>query len=355
MLDKGFWKDKKVFITGNTGFKGSWLSIWLSSLGSKVYGYSLEPENPKCLFEIANLENIIKTQISDIRDYKVLSQSINNFNPDIVFHLAAQPLVRRSYKSPIETYETNVMGTANFLDISRKSSSIKAVINITTDKCYENREEDYSYIESDPMGGYDPYSSSKGCAELVTSAYQRSFFNELNIGLASVRAGNVIGGGDWSQDRLIPDILNAFNSKKEALIRFPKAVRPWQHVLEPLSGYLILAEKLYTKPLDYSSSWNFGPNSEDNKSVESIVSMIAELMPGSSWKIDDRQKLHEANLLKLNIDKSKKQLNWRPVWNLSLAIEKIIRFNNAWLNNQNIFEYCLSEISEYENDQKNLN
>ena len=174
MLNKDFWKDKKVFITGNTGFKGSWLSIWLSSLGSKVYGYSLEPESPQCLFDIANLENIIQTQISDIRDYKDLSKSINKFNPDIVFHLAAQPLVRRSYKFPIETYETNVIGTANLLDISRKSSSIKAVINITTDKCYENREEDYSYIESDPMGGYDPYSSSKGCAELVTSAYQRS-------------------------------------------------------------------------------------------------------------------------------------------------------------------------------------
>ncbi len=353
MLNKDFWKDKRVFLTGNTGFKGSWLSIWLSSLGSKVLGFSLKPEYQECLFNIANLEKNVETRISDIRDYETLSNEINKFKPDIVFHMAAQPLVRKSYLNPIETYETNVMGTANLLDISKKCESIKAVVNITTDKCYENKEIDYSYKESDPMGGYDPYSSSKGCAELVTSAYQRSFYSDLDIGLASVRAGNVIGGGDWAEDRLIPDILRAFNSNQEVIIRYPNAIRPWQYVLEPLSGYLLLAEKLYIDSKTYSSGWNFGPQESDNKNVEWIVRRMSKLVPGSSWKIDNQESPHEASLLKLDINKAISELNWKPTWNLSIALQKIVNFNSHWLNKDNMLEYCMLEINDYEKDQLN--
>jgi CDP-glucose 4,6-dehydratase len=351
MLNKDFWNGKRVYITGNTGFKGSWLSLWLHSMGTKIQGYSLKPNESDNLFEIAQIDKLVKTDFNDIRDFNDLSESLNNFSPEIVFHMAAQPLVRYSYVEPLETYQVNAIGTANLLEASKKCKSVKAVINITTDKCYENKEMDYAYEESDPMGGYDPYSSSKGCAELITSAYRRSFYNNLKVGLASVRAGNVIGGGDWSQDRLIPDILKSYNNNETIVIRNPDAVRPWQHVLEPLYGYLLLAQNLYMNPKQYSSGWNFGPYKEDIQTVESIVKEMSSLLPSLSWKIDDKKTLHEAKLLMLAINKAIDDLEWKPIWNLSIALKKILEFNECWINKKDVQSFCFSEIKEYEKDR----
>lgn len=354
MNTSGFWKNKKVFLTGHTGFKGSWMAMWLSQLGAEVKGYSLEPPTEPSLFIEANVEGLVKSEINDIRDYDKLSLSIKNFSPDIVIHMAAQPLVRASYNLPLETYEINVMGTANILEASIKSSSVKAVVNITTDKCYENREIDIAYKETDPMGGFDPYSSSKGCAELVTSAYKESFFKNNNIGIASVRAGNVIGGGDWAEDRLIPDILRAFESNKPVIIRNPQATRPWQHVLEPLSGYLLLAENLYNFPSEFSEGWNFGPNYNDVKPVGSILNHITRLWPGSSWQLDTTENPHEANLLKLDISKAKLKLNWKPTWNLETSLEKIVQWHRDWLSqSNNTQDICMNEIQQYIKDSRN--
>lgn len=354
MSVSNFWKNKKVFLTGHTGFKGSWMAIWLSHLGAEVKGYSLEPPTNPSLFVEAKVESLIESEINDIRDYTKLSLSIKKFSPDIVIHMAAQPLVRASYINPLETYETNVMGTANILHAAIESPTIKAIVNITTDKCYENREIDIAYKEDDPMGGFDPYSSSKGCAELVTSAYRESFLRNKNIGIASVRAGNVIGGGDWAEDRLIPDILRAFESNKSVVIRNPQATRPWQHVLEPLSGYLILAEKLYDSPSEFSEGWNFGPNYSDVKPVGTILDYITKLWPGSSWQLDKSENPHEANLLKLDISKAKQKLNWKPTWNLETSLEKIIHWHNTWLSKSNdTQDICIKEIEQYTKDSKN--
>ncbi|MDB4849060.1 CDP-glucose 4,6-dehydratase [Gammaproteobacteria bacterium] len=353
MIDTNFWKDKKVFLTGHTGFKGSWMAIWLSQLGSKVKGYALSPPTIVNLFNEAKIESLIESEINDIRDYDKLTRSINDFSPDIVIHMAAQPLVRASYKKPLETYETNVMGTANILEASIRSSTIKAVVNITTDKCYENREIDIAYKETDSMGGFDPYSSSKGCAELVTAAYKESFYKNKNIGIASVRAGNVIGGGDWAEDRLIPDVLKAFELNKAVIIRNPKATRPWQHVLEPLSGYLLLAERLYNSPLEYSEGWNFGPNYEDVKPVDDLIDYMIKIWPGNSWKIDNTDNPHEANLLKLDISKAKSKLQWAPVWSLETTLNKIVQWHMSWLKQRNnAQELCIKEINQYIEDSK---
>lgn len=351
MHTSNFWKNKKVFLTGHTGFKGSWMAIWLSELGAIVKGYSLDPPSEPSLFKEANIESLIESEINDIRDYNQLSKSISKFSPEIIMHMAAQPLVRASYKNPIETYETNVMGTVNILHAALKSSNTKAVVNITTDKCYENREIDVAYKETDPMGGFDPYSSSKGCAELVTSAFTKSFYRNKNIGLASVRAGNVIGGGDWAEDRLIPDILRAFESNKSVIIRNPNSTRPWQHVLEPLSGYLTLAKKLYDSPEEYSQSWNFGPNYEDVKPVKTIVNFMSSLWPKSSWELDKSDNPHEANLLKLDISKAKSKLNWHPKWALDKSLEKIVQWHKLWLSkNINAKNLCIDQIHEYMKD-----
>jgi CDP-glucose 4,6-dehydratase len=268
VIDQGFWKGKRVFLTGHTGFKGSWLSLWLASLGVTVRGYALNPLTSPSLFNEARINEVIESKIGNILDQKMLHKSMVEFNPDILIHMAAQPLVRYSYEEPIETYEVNVIGTAKVLEVARSCVNLKAIINITTDKCYENDECSRAYTESDPMGGYDPYSSSKGCAELVTSAYRRSFLKNQGIGIASVRAGNVIGGGDWADDRLIPDILRSFEKNEPVIIRNPKATRPWQHVLEPLSGYLVLAQKLYKDQDKYAQGWNFGPYEQDVKPVD---------------------------------------------------------------------------------------
>jgi CDP-glucose 4,6-dehydratase len=354
MSVSNFWKNKKVFLTGHTGFKGSWMAIWLSHLGAEVKGYSLEPPTNPSLFVEAKVKSLIESEINDIRDYTKLSLSIKNFSPDIIIHMAAQPLVRASYKNPLETYETNVMGTANILHAAIESRTIKAIVNITTDKCYENREIDIAYKENDPMGGFDPYSSSKGCAELVTSAYRESFLKNKNIGIASVRAGNVIGGGDWAEDRLIPDILKAFESNKSVVIRNPQATRPWQHVLEPLSGYLMLAEKLYNSPSKFSEGWNFGPNYQDVKPVGSILEYMTKLWPGSSWQLDKSENPHEANLLKLDISKAKSKLQWKPVWSLETALNKIVKWHTSWIAQaSSTQELCIKEINQYIEDSKN--
>lgn len=349
MIDKSFWKGKRVFLTGHTGFKGSWLSLWLQSLGAELKGYSLEPATQPSLFKVANVEEGMVSEIGDVRDLEKLRKSIKSFSPEILIHMAAQPLVRYSYANPVETYSTNVMGTVNVLEASRNSSSIKCIVNVTTDKCYENKEWPWGYRENEPMGGHDPYSSSKGCAELVTAAYRKSFMTEKGIGLASARAGNVIGGGDWSEDRLIPDILRAFEQSLPVIIRNPNSTRPWQHVLEPLSGYLILAQKLFEQPLEFSEGWNFGPNDEDVKPVEWIIEKMVSDWPGSKWSLEKDMRLHEAQLLKLDISKARSKLNWAPTWGLDATLEKIVAWHQAWLKEEDMQKICFDEIRKFEN------
>ncbi len=352
MIDKNFWKGKRIFLTGHTGFKGSWLSLWLSSLGADVKGYALKPPSSPSLFNEANVDSVIDSQIADIRDQKTLYKSMTTFDPDIVIHMAAQPLVRYSYNEPIETYEVNVIGTAKVLEVARSCSNLKVVVNITTDKCYENDGRSEGYRENDPMGGYDPYSSSKGCAELVTSAYRRSFLQKQGIGLSSVRAGNVIGGGDWAEDRLIPDILRSFERNESVVIRNPKATRPWQHVLEPLSGYLTLVQKMYNNPKKYSEGWNFGPNEKDVKQVDWILNRMISGWPNSSWELDKESNPHEAGFLKLDIAKAESKLGWKPVWRLDHTLEKIISWHKAWLDKEDMQAVCLAEIEEYTRSMK---
>ena len=355
MIDQEFWKGKRVFLTGHTGFKGSWLSLWLFSLGAEVRGYALNPPTSPSLFNEAKINSIIDSQIGDIRDQDALHESMTEFNPDILIHMAAQPLVRYSYDNPIETYEVNVIGTAKVLEAARSCPDLKAIVNITTDKCYENDDRSEGYMENDPMGGYDPYSSSKGCAELVTSSYRRSFLQEQGVGLASVRAGNVIGGGDWADDRLIPDILRSFEKNKPVIIRNPKATRPWQHVLEPLSGYLILTQNLYKNQKKYAEGWNFGPNEKDVQPVDWILDKMISKWPNSSWELDNNSNPHEAGFLKLDISKAKSKLNWSPVWELSQALEKIVIWHQAWINKDDMQAVCLTEIEEYMRDMNNEN
>ena len=350
MVDPNFWNGKRVFITGHTGFKGSWLSIWLTSMGSIVKGYSLQPPTSPSLYVEAKVDELIESSIGDIRNQEELANSMLIFDPEILIHMAAQPLVRYSYDEPIETYEVNVIGTAKVLEVARSCKRLKAIINITTDKCYENLGFDKSFNETDPMGGVDPYSSSKGCAELVTASYRRSFFKDLGIGVASARAGNVIGGGDWADDRLIPDILKSFENGEKVLIRNPQATRPWQHVLEPLSGYLILAQKLFIDPLNFSQGWNFGPKEEDVKPVKWIVDKMATNWPQASWELETNAQPHEAEFLKLDIAKAKINLNWSPVWSLETTLEKIIMWHRAWLNDENIQKLSINEINEYMDD-----
>jgi CDP-glucose 4,6-dehydratase len=350
MIDQSFWQGKRVFLTGHTGFKGSWLSLWLASLGAIVKGYALNPTTLSSLYNEIKVDSIIDSQIGDIRDQENLHKSMTTFNPDILIHMAAQPLVRYSYIEPIETYEVNVIGTAKVLEVSRSCKNLKAIVNITTDKCYENDGRIEGYKESDPMGGYDPYSSSKGCAELVASSYRSSFLQYKGIGLASVRAGNVIGGGDWADDRLVPDILKSFENGNPVLIRNPKAIRPWQHVLEPLSGYLVLAQKLYENPREYSEGWNFGPYDNDVKSVDWILDFMIELWPGASWELNDNEKLHEAATLNLDISKASELLGWTPTWDLPMTLRAIIRWHKLWLDGSDMRKVCVNEIENFTKD-----
>lgn len=345
-----FWKGKRVFLTGHTGFKGSWAALWLQSMGAVVKGFSLPPPTSPSLFEEAKVAAGMESEFGDIRDLAAITHSMVGFNPDILIHMAAQPLVRLSYREPVETYATNVMGTVHVFEAARQCANLKAIVNITTDKCYENREWEWGYRENEPMGGHDPYSNSKGCAELVTSAYRKSFFSAPGTpALASVRAGNVIGGGDWADDRLIPDILKAFENKQAVVIRNPHATRPWQHVLEPLGGYFMLAEKLYSNTeKTFADGWNFGPVEDDAKPVQWIVEhLVQHWGNGASWQLDGAENPHEANYLKLDISKVKKHLGWQPCWGLSIALEKIIEWHKSWLAGENMKQVCLQQIQEY--------
>ncbi|MCW8886170.1 MAG: CDP-glucose 4,6-dehydratase [Motiliproteus sp.] len=352
-MNQQFWRGKKVFVTGHTGFKGSWLTLWLQSMGAEVKGYALEPPTTPSLFNEASVEQGVESVIGDIRDLELLSTNLKSFKPDVVFHLAAQPLVRLSYDQPIETYETNVMGTVNLLESVRQSGGVRAVVNITSDKCYENKEWPWGYRENEPMGGYDPYSNSKGCAELVSAAYRNSYFNakqyaEHGTAIATVRAGNVIGGGDWAMDRLIPDLLSAFEKGDTVTIRSPEAIRPWQHVLEPLAGYLLLAEKLYQDGIEYADGWNFGPAEEDAKPVKWIVDRLAcQWGKDAEWQVDGGDHPHEAHYLKLDCSKAKMQLGWSPRLDLQHTLELIVSWHKAWLAKSDMRLHSLQEIQHF--------
>ena len=348
MIKKVFWKNKRVLITGHTGFKGSWLSLWLKSLGAHLYGISLPLSAENLFFLKLKIKNEIDNYYVDIRNSKKIYTIINKIKPQIIFHMAAQPLVRNSYIDPINTYTTNIIGTANILDSSKLVKNLKVLINVTSDKCYENTELNKSYKESDILGGSDPYSSSKSCSEIITSAFKKSYFNDKNIGIATVRAGNVIGGGDNSTDRLIPDILRSIKLNNTLKLRFSKSIRPWQHVLEPLSGYLILAEKLFCQPKKYSGAWNFGPNNSDNKNVLWIVNYFnRQLKKKIKYQIDKKDNLHETKLLKLDISKAIKKLNWKPTWNLKTAIKKVLEWQETYKNGVNIREISLKQIKDF--------
>ena len=344
-----FWKGKRVFVTGHTGFKGSWLSLWLQLMGAEVKGFSLAPPTQPALFEVAKVGDNMQTEIGDIRNLQQLSQSIRAFNPDVLLHLAAQPLVRLSYKEPVDTYSTNVMGTVNVLEAARYAPQLKSVVIITTDKCYENREWEWGYRENEPMGGHDPYSNSKGCAELVVSAYRRSFFyTNDTAAVASVRAGNVIGGGDWADDRLIPDILRAFEQQQPVIIRNPLSTRPWQHVLEPLSGYLVLAERLYNEGNAFAEGWNFGPKDDDCQPVQWILEKMVQFWGEEArYEWDKSEQPHEANFLKLDCSKAATRLKWHPQWRLSDTLEKIVHWHRSWLQGADMQTHCLYEIKGY--------
>lgn len=352
-MSAGFWRGKRVLLTGHTGFKGSWLSLWLQSMGADVVGYSLAPPTSPSLFEIANVASGMIHIQGDIRDLDHLRAVFAEHRPEIVIHMAAQALVRYSYVEPVGTYSTNVMGTVNVLEAVRGAGCVKAVVNVTSDKCYENREWVWGYRENEAMGGFDPYSNSKGCAELVASAYRNSFFNpekyqQHGVALASARAGNVIGGGDWAGDRLIPDILRAISEGRPVNIRSPHAIRPWQHVLEPLSGYLLLAERLYTEGVVHAEGWNFGPSDDDAKPVQWIVERLTSSWgEGASWTLDGGEHPHEAHYLKLDCSKAKLRLDWHPRWRLEETLEKIVEWHRAMHGGEDMRAVTLRQIAAY--------
>jgi len=359
MIDPEFWRGRRVFLTGHTGFKGSWLSLWLTNMGAQVTGMSLPPLTTPDLFNTIKVEDkILSSTIGNICDATLLLDTMKAARPEIIIHMAAQPLVRYSYAHPVETYATNVMGTVHVLDAIRQmpQGSVRATVIVTSDKCYENRDEGNSYNENDAMGGNDPYSSSKGCAELVTTAYRNSYFapekyHEHGVAIASARAGNVIGGGDWAADRLIPDTICAMNAGQAVNIRSPNAVRPWQHVLEPLAGYLILAQGLYEYGTKFSGGWNFGPDVDGLKTVRWIVDfMTATWGMQARWKIDENLHPHEAGLLLLDSSKARKQLGWRSMWTLEQTLSRTIAWYKAYEAQEDMTKYCLAEISDYHHD-----
>ncbi len=354
-VNPSFWKGKNVFLTGHTGFKGGWLSLWLSSMGAKVTGFALAPNTKPNLFEVAQVQSLLNnSHIADIRDLASLQKAITQTQPEIVIHMAAQPLVRYSYANPVETYATNVMGTVHVLESIRNIDSVRAAIIVTTDKCYENKEWPWGYRENEPMGGYDPYSNSKGCAELVTGAYRQSYFSSdpyhrHKVGIASARAGNVIGGGDWSDDRLIPDAIKAFENNQSLMIRNPLATRPWQHVLEPLSGYLVLAQALYRDGTNFDGAWNFGPKDDDVRSVQEVVNLLIQNWRSPArWKQNSAKQPHEACSLKLDCSKARQYLGWTPKWSLEQAIEKIAQWQEAFQQEKNMQEFTFQQINRYQ-------
>jgi CDP-glucose 4,6-dehydratase len=353
-MNRQFWPGKRVFVTGHTGFKGGWLCLWLKKLGAEVTGYSLPPSTHPSLFEEAQVGEDMHSVYADIRDLEKLKSELAAAHPDIVFHLAAQPLVRHSYADPVETYATNVMGTVHLLESVRSVTGIRAVVNVTSDKCYENREWPWGYRENEAMGGYDPYSSSKGCAELTSAAYRNSYFNPQDhsrhgVAIATARAGNVIGGGDWSPDRLVPDFMRAVAAAAPVVIRNPHAIRPWQHVLESLNGYLLLAEKLCTDGPGFSGAWNFGPHDEDARPVQWVVErLVREWGDGAGWQPDGGNHPHEAHHLKLDISKARTGLGWEPRWNLGQALQHTAAWYRAWHQGEPMREFSGRQIAQYE-------
>jgi CDP-glucose 4,6-dehydratase len=354
LVDAEFWKGKTAFVTGHTGFKGGWLSLWLQALGAKVTGYALAPATDPSLFTLARVAEGMTSIIGDVRDAARLEDALASERPQIVFHMAAQALVRPSYAHPVETYATNVMGTAHVLEAVRKVQGVRAVVSVTSDKCYENREWVWGYRENESMGGYDPYSSSKGCAELVTAAYRSSFFPPADharhgVAVASARAGNVIGGGDWAQDRLVPDFVRAIVRGEAMPVRNPGAVRPWQHVLEPVHGYLMLAQKLWSDGPRYSEAWNFGPDDESARNVETVVTTLAAQWGGGArWRLETAGgQPHEANYLKLDCSKAKTRLNWHPRWRLEAALAATAAWYKAWSAGADMRAFTLEQIRGY--------
>jgi CDP-glucose 4,6-dehydratase len=348
-----FWRGKRIFVTGHTGFKGGWLCLWLQSLGAEVHGYALTPPTATNLFTVADVgQGMASHTLADVRDYERVLAAIRLARPEIVLHLAAQPLVRYSYQNPVETFSVNVMGTVHLLEAVRTAGGVRAVVNVTTDKCYENREWPWGYRENEAMGGHDPYSSSKGCAELVTAAYRNSFFAETGVAVATARAGNVIGGGDWAADRLLPDFLRSIDAGAELVIRSPGAIRPWQHVLEPLSGYLTLAEALYQNGSAFAEAWNFGPADEDAQTVAWIVTHLASHHPGLAWRCDGSSQLHEANYLKLDSSKARARLSWGARWRLAMALDKTLQWHQAWRSGQNMRDVSLAQLDEFKDAEK---
>ncbi|WP_416916233.1 MAG: CDP-glucose 4,6-dehydratase [Roseicyclus sp.] len=349
-----FWHGKRVFVSGHTGFKGGWLCLWLQSLGAKVTGFSLPPSGETNFFELAQVANGMNSIFGDVRDVAHLKDAMCEAKPEVTIHMAAQALVRKSYVDPIETYSTNVMGTVNFLEAVRACSSVKVVVNVTTDKCYDNQEWVWPYRETDHLGGYDPYSSSKACSELVTAAYRASFFHARNeqgvrVAIGSARAGNVIGGGDWSHDRLIPDVLHAFSRGEPVKIRNPSAIRPWQHVFEALCGYLTLAECLLERGAEFGGAFNFGPHSKDHRSVGWVVNELVNLWDGgASWVRDDGSYAHEAEVLKLDISKSQNLLGWKPQLELRDALGLTVLWHRALAEAKNMKDFSLEQIAHYQ-------
>ena len=344
------YKNKKVLITGDTGFKGSWLASWLLSLEAKVFGYALAPKTNKDNYVICNLENKYETLNADIRNFESLANYVAKIQPEFIFHLAAQPLVLDSYKDPVETFSTNVMGTLNILEIARKTPSIKSIVNVTTDKCYDNKEWIYGYREIDPLGGKDPYSASKACSELITSSYNSSFFSKSNnTNLASARAGNIIGGGDWSENRIVPDCIKFILENKDIVLRNPSSVRPWQYVLEPLYGYLLLGSLLYTEGQKYASAWNFGPNQKKLFSVEELVKEFISNWGSGSYLVEEvSKKVLESGILYLDIAKALNILKWKPLLTFSETVKITVDDYKDELDNSNIFEKRLARIKKYQ-------
>jgi CDP-glucose 4,6-dehydratase len=352
-MNRTFWGNRKVFITGHTGFKGSWLCLWLNALGATISGYALRPPTDPSLYELCRIDKFVNSSIADVRDAGTLAEALVSARPEVVFHMAAQPLVRESYKIPGETYAINVMGTVNLFEAVRMCKSVKAVINVTTDKCYENKEWVWGYRENESLGGYDPYSSSKACSELVTTAYRSSFFNPKHhpahgVAVASARAGNVIGGGDWAADRLLPDCVRAVLKGEKIVLRNPEAIRPWQHVLEPLSGYLLLAQKMFEEGARFSDAWNFGPHDDNAQTVAWVVQRLCDAWgEGASYTADIGDHPHEAQSLKLDCSKSRSVLGWHPRWNLAKAIDSIAVWTRAYKEGKDVAAVCLSQIEQY--------
>jgi CDP-glucose 4,6-dehydratase len=350
-VNPDFWHGKRVFLTGHTGFKGGWLALWLTELGAVVHGYALPAPTTPSFFSASGLEGrLASSTIGDIRAAERLASAMDRAQPDIVLHLAAQPLVRQSYRDPVETYTVNVLGTVNVLEAVRHTPGIKSVVNVTSDKCYENREWLWPYRENEAMGGHDPYSSSKACSELVTAAYRRSFLGAIGVHVATARAGNVIGGGDWAPERLVPDFLRAIDAAQTMVVRSPDATRPWQHVLEPVSGYLALAERLYSSGESFAEPWNFGPHDSDMRPVRWIVEWLRHHVPGAGWEVHDESHPHEAHTLRLDSSRAQTRLSWHPRWNLDTALQKTLDWHNAWKRGEDMAAVSLGQIGEYAAD-----